>query len=166
MDIPSFRDRVWLADLFRSDAGLSSRTVFHYLWWEVMSTEKEILRGKLCYASNGEESELLGLLKEDHHVSIVAVELSNIYRKFVTVRYVISDVEIPEDQITEAIVRHLTGAPKFDYGMRYSELTGYLWTDENLQVGGHDLLTELKSNVGKYLHLEIKSGKGDSRETT
>lgn len=120
-----------------------------------MSTKSQILRGKLCYTSNGEENDLLGILKEDHHVSIIASELSYIYRKFVTVRYVISDVEIPEDQITEAIVCHITGAQKFDYGMEYSELTGYLWTNESLQVGGHNLLAELKSNVGKYLHLEV-----------
>ncbi|MNJ80064.1 hypothetical protein D3C77_783070 [compost metagenome] len=42
------------------------------------------------------------------------------------------------------------------YGARYSELTGYLWTDEYLKVGGHDIIEELRSYVGKWLILEIE----------
>jgi hypothetical protein len=36
-----------------------------------------------------------------------------------------------------------------------SEYTGYLWTDEDLMVGGHDLLAELKSHLGKFCHLYV-----------
>ena len=41
------------------------------------------------------------------------------------------------------------------YIHRYSEETGYLWTDEKLEIGGHDILKELYSYIGKYLYLEI-----------
>src|SRR5437868_3327415 len=41
----------------------------------------------------------------------------------------------------------------------YSEITGYLWTDENLMVGGHDLLDELRSHKGSFVHLEIAYSK-------
>jgi hypothetical protein len=37
---------------------------------------------------------------------------------------------------------------------RYSETTGYLWTDEKLQVGGHDLIEELSGSAGKFLIFE------------
>ena len=47
------------------------------------------------------------------------------------------------------------GGIEADFNPRYSEITGYLWTDEELNVGGHDLMAELKSNVGKWLILEI-----------
>jgi hypothetical protein len=42
------------------------------------------------------------------------------------------------------------------FGARYSEDTGYLWTDEELNVGGHDLLGELESHEGRYCLLEIR----------
>ena len=38
----------------------------------------------------------------------------------------------------------------------YSDYTGYLWTDENLKIGGHDLLDELKEDCGKWLFLTIE----------
>lgn len=37
---------------------------------------------------------------------------------------------------------------------RYSDLTGYLWTDEELNYEGHDLLKELKDSVEKYIALK------------
>ena len=43
-----------------------------------------------------------------------------------------------------------------EYSHAYSEYTGYLWTDEKLVIGGHDLLNEIKGNIGKYIHLEIE----------
>lgn len=35
----------------------------------------------------------------------------------------------------------------------YSEVSGHLWTDESLEVDGHDLLAELKPQVGHYVTL-------------
>lgn len=45
---------------------------------------------------------------------------------------------------------------KGEYVDQYSEITGCLWTDEELKVGGHDLLAELDSYNGKYLVMEVK----------
>jgi hypothetical protein len=41
------------------------------------------------------------------------------------------------------------------YFNAYSEITGYLWTEESLMIGGHDLLEIFRSHVGHYLVLEI-----------
>jgi hypothetical protein len=30
-----------------------------------------------------------------------------------------------------------------------------LWTDEDLNVGGHDLLEEIRSYLGKFIYLEV-----------
>ena len=40
--------------------------------------------------------------------------------------------------------------------MAYSEITGYLWTDEVVKIGGHDLLKEFETHLGKYLYMEIE----------
>lgn len=41
------------------------------------------------------------------------------------------------------------------YFTAYSEITGYLWTEENLQIGGHDMLAILRENEGRFLVMEI-----------
>ena len=41
------------------------------------------------------------------------------------------------------------------FGACYSEYTGYLWTDEEVLIGGHDLIEELRGCEGKWLLLEI-----------
>lgn len=120
----------------------------------------DIIRGKLCYATNGEEDELVGLLDETHHVRILAEELPKTYgEKVITVRYVVSEKFIASEDITEKIITLITGVGDIDYGMHYSELTGYLWTDEDFKVGGHDMIAILRGHIGKYLHLEIRQGK-------
>jgi hypothetical protein len=59
------------------------------------------------------------------------------------------------DEIKEVNVRALFGAIDTNFAVHYSDMTGYLWTDEDLMVGGHDLLAELTSHTGKYLVLEV-----------
>lgn len=68
--------------------------------------------------------------------------------KMVSIRYFISDK--PMKSIEEAevnLLKTLDGATDVEYLPRYSEYTGYLWTDEEFKVGGHDLLKELKAQA-------------------
>jgi hypothetical protein len=130
-------------------------------------TMSAIFRGRLCMTSNSEDDELLGLTVTDaagniSETAILAKALQDEMedgQAIVSVRYLVSDEPIPEDKIEEAVVRHFYGPSDIKYSIHYSEITGYLWTDENLIVGGHDLLEELKSYIGKYLHLEFKVAK-------
>lgn len=79
----------------------------------------------------------------------------------VTVRYFISDHEAALEQIQTEYLTQLMGCAEVEYWSHYSEYTGYLWTDEEITIGGHDLLRELKSYDGKYLILLIDvSNKG------
>lgn len=80
---------------------------------------------------------------------------SKLQRKKVSVRYWISDNEKTKDQIQEGALKKIMGIVDADYGDRYSEITGYLWTDQELNIGGHDLLAELSSCKGKFVYLEI-----------
>jgi hypothetical protein len=86
----------------------------------------------------------------------IAYELDDkINRKQVSVRYWISDTEKTKQELTENMIMTLAGSIDADYCDRYSDLTGYLWTEESLSIGGHDLLSELRSNIGKFLYMEI-----------
>ena len=76
-----------------------------------------------------------------------------------SVRYAIaSSPNWPEtlDEVAADEISKLDGHTKADYYDRYSDLTGYLWTEENAIVGGHDLVHLLKFNVGKYLWMEVE----------
>lgn len=74
----------------------------------------------------------------------------------VTVRYWVAEKQCTKEEAVEDFAGTLMGRAKSDFGARYSEITGYLWTDEHIQVGGHDLLDELKSYIGQFLILEIE----------
>lgn len=122
-----------------------------------MSDATRIYRGTICRASNGEEDDLVGLLGEDHRVVILAEEIrdNKLPGDFWSVRYFVTDRPIPAEEVVPEMIRTLYGSGSADYGMRWSELTGYLYTDEELEVGGHDLIKELRSHMCKFLHMEI-----------
>ncbi len=81
--------------------------------------------------------------------------LSEISEKNVSVRYWISDKELSKNELIESNVRSLSGAGDAEYEARYSDYTGYLWTDQKLEIGGHSLLGELSDYIGKFIYLEI-----------
>lgn len=110
-------------------------------------------QGLLCVHANGEHYDALYLSSEPYTLPRV---LSWIQSKPITVRYWISDTQLTKEQAQEKTIHMLCGKGGADYYHYYSELTGYLWTTENLKVGGHDLLAELRSHVGRWLILEIE----------
>jgi hypothetical protein len=81
--------------------------------------------------------------------------MDEINEKQVSVRHWISDISQTKEELTESFLKNLFGAVDAEYTARYSEDTGYLWTDSKLNIGGHNLLDELESNIGKYIYLEI-----------
>lgn len=80
---------------------------------------------------------------------------SELQGKQVSIRYWISDTKKTKEQIQEGALKTIMGVVDAEYGDRYSEITGYLWTDEELNIGGHDLLAELSSFKRKFVYLEI-----------
>ena len=116
--------------------------------------------GLLSIHSHGESDEILFLssLREP-----LAQELNFMQSKNCTVRYWITDKKATKDEAQDAFIGNLFGVADIDFGANYSEYTGYLWTDEEIKVGGHDLLDELKTNVGKWLILEIEC---EGKDTT
>lgn len=101
--------------------------------------------------------------EEDYHETLllngvpIAEELDYMSGKIVTVRYYISDKEATEEELQEDfLINTLYGNLESEYGAVYNETTGYLWTDDELIVGGHNLRSELESYINKYLYLIVE----------
>jgi hypothetical protein len=109
-------------------------------------------QGLLTLHSWGESDDVLFLssLREP-----LAEELSWMHGKKVCIRYWITNKECSKNEAAEAAMLIMIGAANVILEAAYSDITGYLWTDEELNIGGHNLMTELKSNVGKWLILEV-----------
>ena len=86
---------------------------------------------------------------------IAAIFKNDFEAKQVTVKYWTSDEEKTKKELQENVIRKLFGDVDAKYNAVYSEITGYLWTDEELNVGGHNLLEEIRSYLGKYIYLEV-----------
>jgi hypothetical protein len=75
--------------------------------------------------------------------------------QYLSVRYWTASEPRSDDDIREGAVLAYLGAGDVQFSPHYSDITGYLWTDEDINVGGHDLLAELRSQKGRYCLLEI-----------
>lgn len=83
-------------------------------------------------------------------------QYNNLLNKNLTISYYISDKEKTLEEAKEGFIKSLFGISSGVYSDHYSEITGYLWTDEDLQIGGHDLLGELGCYEGKYCNLIVR----------
>ena len=73
----------------------------------------------------------------------------------VYVRWWSSDKQATKEELSTEVAANVLGAAQLEFGAHYSEVTGYLWTDNEFKVGGHDLNFELGSLQGKWVHLEL-----------
>ncbi|MBU0564921.1 MAG: hypothetical protein KJ890_15635 [Gammaproteobacteria bacterium] len=118
-----------------------------------------LLEGPIGTARHGEAEDL---------VAIAGVSLAGLLASLeglqVTVRYYISDVPVTLEQADLQLIEVLHGAADGSLCPRYSEMTGYLWTDEKGMVGGHDLIERFYhlQCQGKYAAFEcVVHGGGD-----
>lgn len=114
-----------------------------------------VYRGWISEHTHGEADDVLFLTEVTEPLAEAIRDDMDSHGEFLTVRYFISDRAATHEELNEELVRTITGAGEARFSHRYSEVTGYLWTDEDLMVGGHDLLEELRSHVGQFCHLEI-----------
>jgi len=115
--------------------------------------ETKIYRGLLSLQDWGEAWDILFLSSLDDPFGEVLQE--DIAGKKVTARYWITNKEATKEEATESLLVTLSGMAECNFGSCYSEITGYLWTDEECNIGGHDLLGELHGHVGKWLILKV-----------
>ena len=121
-------------------------------------TETIRYRGVITIRDQGESMYVLFLEGEpweaDPLAEILQDDLDD-WGRYASVRYWLADAPLEDDALIELSVRVLCGEIESIFHPHYSERTGYLWTDEDIVVGGHDLLSELSQQVGKYCLLEV-----------
>lgn len=121
-----------------------------FLRLESNSEEDDILW--LDTKSNNKELSCIDIWEDEPLAEILEEEISG---KQVCLKYYISNKKLSLEDAEACFIRIIEGEVDAEYTMRYSEYTGYLWTDEEIKIGGHNLLEELKSNKDKYLILIV-----------
>jgi hypothetical protein len=120
---------------------------------------RKVYRGYLSLGSNGEDEHVLRLgepVEDPKWLAEAVMEDIEKHGNVLTVRYFITKESIPEDMVIPELLKTLAGWGDAKYAMVYTEMTGYIYTEEDLLIGGHDLLAELKNNLGKFCQLEIQ----------
>lgn len=118
-----------------------------------MSDKTVIFDGRIREADCGEALDVLML--GDANLAEAFAEALGERRQQVSVRYWISPEPLTQEQRTDAEVRIATGEGYAEFISRYSDATGYLWTDVELTVGGHDLDAEIRRFLGSWCRLEL-----------
>jgi hypothetical protein len=116
-------------------------------------------RGVIAEHDHGEGTDILFLDDasgnyDDPLAEVIEDDIDR-HGRHLSVRYWTADVPRSDDDMIEGALREQDGEGEAEFRHRYSEITGYLWTDEDINVGGHDLLEELRSQAGRYCLLEI-----------
>lgn len=123
-----------------------------------MSVEK-VYEGTITIRACGEDDDALWLDPSADEYAPLARRIADDIAEHghtVTVSYWIADGPRTLDQLVENEAMQLAGAADADYTQRHSDITGYLWTDAELKIGGHDLLAELESHTGRWCRLSIR----------
>lgn len=115
---------------------------------------KGIYRGFLRLRCRSEGDDALCLDDREPLAATIQDDIA-LHGRYLSVRYYTSAVELGEQEIRDEAVRVACGVGQAEWSVAWSEDTGYLWTTEELMVGGHDLLEELKSHAGRFCQLEI-----------
>lgn len=94
----------------------------------------------------------------DGRDNIVLAEFfeNNLDKKEVYIRYYITDEFIPTEKIEENFIKKISGIVDATIYPVYSDITGYLWTEEKIEINGHDLFEEINNYEGKYLDMVIE----------
>lgn len=75
---------------------------------------------------------------------------------YASIQMLTGDTPIDIEHIDETKIVSMEGDVESRYYHRYSDYTGYLWTEEGFKCGGHDIPEILQSHLGKYIHMEIE----------
>lgn len=103
-----------------------------------------LLEGRL--GSYDGEYSALGVRDGNGSVRYLAEAIKEILgweRKAMTVQYHLSSEPMSFYDLEEHLAKTVLGTVKAEFYHRYSDLTGYLWTEEAIEVGDHDVLKEI-----------------------
>jgi hypothetical protein len=125
---------------------------------QVLEREKQtrIIRGLLVWTRSEYGHKSVSLVDfETFEADRLTEVLSYVPGTEPCITYFTSNAPLTAEQLQEEHMKTLLGDVRSQYDVTSSDLSGYLWTTEYLKVGGHDLLQELESFIGKYLHMEV-----------
>ena len=75
---------------------------------------------------------------------------------YASIQMLTGDTPIDMDHIDETKIVSMMGEVSSKYYHRYSDYTGYLWTEEGFKCGGHDIPKILRGHMEEYIHMEIE----------
>ena len=107
-----------------------------------------------CHSDGPEDVLFLSSLKQPF-AEVVCDEVGS---RLVSCRYWITNKAATRDEAVLSTLKSLYGIADCDFGAVYSEITGFLWMNEKVEIGGHDLIQELKEKAGKYILIEFDVG--------
>ena len=114
-----------------------------------------LLEGKIREKENGEHADALFI-----GADVVAEAISNDFRYHETPVFccwAVSDRPLIPYDLLGIAVEQANGDVDAKYYHQYSEITGYLWTDEEAVIGGHDLLEIFRNHLKKYAILVVSN---------
>jgi len=82
--------------------------------------------------------------------------IKGIYEKKVSFRWWTSTEEASVDKVKEEFIKKVLGFASVSFGAVYSDLTGFLWFNNDMKIGGHDVAAEIASETGRWIVLEIE----------
>ena len=115
----------------------------------------KVYRGKITVRDYGESSDNLFIDDDEEPLADRIQEEIELQGQYLSVMYWITDEPHEREELVEEWLKQAMGASDVKWRVHWSDVTGYLWTDEEINVGGHDLLAELVSHAGKFVYLEI-----------
>jgi hypothetical protein len=102
---------------------------------------------------------------ESEHITVDGDPLAELTEDFtgqlLSIRYWITDEPIELNKAIETTIEQCMGFGDCKFRIHHSDQTGYLWTDEDFKVGGHDMIAEMESFIGKHVLMEIEVGPGN-----
>lgn len=119
-----------------------------------------LLEGKL--STYGGEFSALSVSTQTGEVYLAeVVEKLAGWRDIVTFQFHISSEPKTFYELEENLVKTVMGKVDSHFYHSYSDLTGYLWTNEKLEIGEHDVLSEIQSHMNqgtgsKYIALRVE----------
>jgi hypothetical protein len=121
-----------------------------------MTETVRVYDGIVTLRDYGDGMGLTFLSDDDEPLAARVMDDCGAYGRYASVRYFVSDEPRPVAEMEENLVRKISGALDANFGDCYSEITGYLWTDEEAVIGGHDVIAEISTYEGRYVWLEIR----------
>ncbi|MCA1695496.1 MAG: hypothetical protein LC749_12610 [Actinobacteria bacterium] len=118
-----------------------------------MATTTIQYRGTLRLGFHEQGDDILFLSLSGDPLALDINQDIKIHGRYLSVRYWTAEEIVSDNVMIEGAIRTLIG--NGDAWFTYSEYTGYLWVEQIITVGGHDLFEELRSHVGRYCLLEI-----------